>query len=783
MNLSRPDQPDATFLRDGGIGFVGVNEREHPTLLPPGYLAAGQNIRCTDGVAEPRLGISILPFGPTYGKTAFTDCYPQGMIEWRNPYDGLKWIIVAANGKVYKTLENRIAEEVTLPAGVTLTADTFKMFVACKDRLVLLRGETEDPLICEDLSVGFTTVALSPTGDGTEPLPRSSFGIFFANRLIVIYDYDKVAVSDDGDVTRYTRFLQAFQINEGDNDELVSIAKLNENNLIFLKRNSVWRVTNIGGDISAAVGPLVVTEQYGCSAPHSVVRVGTDLWWWSDAGLVGLRLTDENETLGQEIRLTDDMAGTMRRINAAWQHRITAAYHDGLVYIAVPLDDAKVLGENLVPDGNTYGPGSVADSRGVTYYIDTITGLTTGNRYQYTELAQIDAGVSHNSTFYLGSNEIELVSTSLTMLGHSQGTVTATLKEVLFTGALNAVMVYDTRRQAWAGVDESAATRVLSFVRHELWGKEELTFLSTDGWWRQYNVGYEDEVEQDQTPYIDILPLAYLDCQGIAAMVVNSGSSVVGSSSSTNSGLQWGCGPDLAGTIANLWRDSADKGGYDQTATSPWTAPNTTPSEIPGGVRFLSTNGSLPTITVDADTLTESGFYGPNDCLYADVHGTTEIGRVPIVTSLTTRAYQQGDIDRKRYSELVAQLQTWAPSYTLKSVMSGAYRSAAHHTDRTLDRTKYFTAGKADYDASNTNEDHATQGRQDYSMELPGTGVKLGTAGINFELHQAVTARVPVDRSSHWCQLELSNTQGRVVLRAVGTDATPGDRTAGLKGT
>jgi hypothetical protein len=42
---------------DGDEGFVGVNMRLHPSLLPPGYASEAINVRFNDGVAETRKGL------------------------------------------------------------------------------------------------------------------------------------------------------------------------------------------------------------------------------------------------------------------------------------------------------------------------------------------------------------------------------------------------------------------------------------------------------------------------------------------------------------------------------------------------------------------------------------------------------------------------------------------------------------------------------------------------------------------------------------------------------
>jgi hypothetical protein len=62
---------DDAPLRDGDSGFVGVDERLDPELLGPGMVASATNCRFRNGLAEPRKGITILPWMKADGRTPF----------------------------------------------------------------------------------------------------------------------------------------------------------------------------------------------------------------------------------------------------------------------------------------------------------------------------------------------------------------------------------------------------------------------------------------------------------------------------------------------------------------------------------------------------------------------------------------------------------------------------------------------------------------------------------------------------------------------------------------
>ena len=73
MNRHRAYWPlDDAPLRDGDSGFVGVDERLDPELLGPGMVSSATNCRFRNGLAEPRKGITILPWMKADGRTPFT---------------------------------------------------------------------------------------------------------------------------------------------------------------------------------------------------------------------------------------------------------------------------------------------------------------------------------------------------------------------------------------------------------------------------------------------------------------------------------------------------------------------------------------------------------------------------------------------------------------------------------------------------------------------------------------------------------------------------------------
>lgn len=772
---------------DGDAFFIGVNERLAPWQLREGYVSSAKNKRFRKGRVETRAGIQMCRWMKTDGVTPFTEVY--GSAEFFDGTDELRWLVIAADGGIWKTRPNTVATSVPLPAGVTITAETFAMFVQCDNTLILLRGPNADPLACRDLDIGFEEITQTTTGTGTDPIPRSSFGFYFANRLMLIVERDQVAVSDIRDYTRYVPIINTFRINQGDNDRLRAIAAIDESTLIFLKDRSVWKVTGIGGDLSTAVGPLLVTEQYGCAAPFSVVRVGRQLFWWSDQNsMVSLQLTELNEVQAQAKALTDDMPVTLARVNRQYISNIRGTYFDGFIYMAVPLDDADVLGAELVAAGSTYSTGGATTDpvtgESVQYYQLSVT---AGATYRYAQANDaVDIYLANDTENYYGGMEFTAVNSYVRFYGVTGQPVGASLREVKAEGVCNGVMVFDTQAGeagAWAGTDEAEPLVVSAWLTTPVLEQETLIYLGTDGWLHRYNYDFEDEVVRTvEDPYVEILIAASVaagqTCQ------LNGGTVVTAANSGNTVGGNW----DVRGaTFSEILKFANALPSYKPTTipNMEWTAPNTTKVPVgiaengnpfPGsGCRFISTNGVVPTVNINGSPVTTSGAYGSGSWAWVQFYTGSVIETIDIEDEVVTRGYLCREADLKRYNRVKVGLRTWNPTYSLATLTDGVAEETAQLDDQTLSRTDYVRpAGRAAWQTDNENDDFLTPYRGDYSVVLPAAGMALGDEGVALDLHQEVMERLPVNQEGLYLQVRVTNTTGRCELAMVGLEAGDG---------
>jgi hypothetical protein len=178
--------------------------------------------------------------------------------------------------------------------------------------------------------------------------------------------------------------------------------------------------------------------------------------------------------------------------------------------------------------------------------------------------------------------------------------------------------------------------------------------------------------------------------------------------------------------------------------------------------------------------LTTAGYIGLYEVGASDQTGASTFAA--IAGEFTTRGYAlRSTLGRVRAKEITLQLSTWNPRYSLSAVLDGVNESRAIATAKTRDRTKYDKPHtRAAWVSTNTNNDHATAYRQDYSAPI-GTGSTrfyLNTAGVNFSREQESTERyrVPNGARGQTVQFQLTSDQGRVSCHGIAVETVEVDK-------
>lgn len=865
MNYTKPYGPrDEASGVEGDLSFLGVEERWPIQSLPDGYVSGARNTRFRNGRAASRGGITLLPWMKDNGLVPFTEVYGGGV--FRDPTStgtslGEEWILIAADGGIWRTGENRVALEVPMNTAVPLTQETFRKFVQGNGAILLVRGLDTDCLICTDLDEGFKPIAQqnvwevsfdhatnyvgltahnllvgdpvrfqagtgalpaaitadktyyvldTPNGDaftisdtpggtrttwnttatdsvvdtgqvtvldGAVPIPPAEDAIFASNRFLLVVSADELLLTDLGDFTRAQPATNQFRINQGDNYRVVGMAIFNEDTLVVLKSGNVRKVTGVSGDLSLAQGPLNVTDAFGGVAASAMESFGNDIYWVSSEGRVAsLRLTELNKEQGTDIALSDPLVQTFGRVNHTYLARARLAVHKGFLYCALPFDDARVLGTELVAGGQSYaGPGVPV----------VISGLKSGRRYLFMQ-GTFDGNLVNGTETLTGDQEFVAQGPSVSLYLDDDYTdaeaVMSSIRVVQASGVNTGVAVYDFLNRAWAGSDEALdedqapssgavgqAVAVKEFLKFNYNGALRLGFIGADGWLHLYDEGYEDDVLEPVTqPYVDLVVDAAV---GVGQfMQVNGGTLVTATADDTNQvggASNWGIGSDAGG---NLWRDADGVGGFDPSATNPWSAPNCTVTQIAGGVRFTATNGVAPALPPVL----------PVSWPLIDAHSGNEIISTPVVSWVRTRGLRCQRQGMKRYLQMAVQLATWGPKYTLRSVTQGVGTAVTQVDGEERDRLKYLAPWDGDdWDPTNINDDYGNPRREDYSFAMTDLGIELGVNGIGIDDLQEYVHAVPVTERGLWMALEVVNELGRLEMLGAAMEAQPGEVLSG----
>lgn len=751
---TRPNADNRVLL--GDRGWVGVDMRLDPALLPPGYCSLAVNLRFEAGLPQTRKGRAIVPW---LNKITAGNVGPFGVIHgrgnFRDPVTRLRYTLFAADGGIYRALANNAPTAMTLPAGVTLSGTV--RFTQAFNRVFCHRGFDLPTLEFTGETGEWRFIEDAPAGTGLTVMQNVERSLFVSDRLFTLQQDDEVGASDIGEPRYYVPLVQEMAVKQGSADDLVALAKHGKNTIIALKDQSLHAIYGVYGNLGS-LQQNELTDEFGCVAPDAVTRVGNELWILSQIGLVAieehaanenqsfLRIKTRTNEAGEQVpvRISAPLQPLFDRINWQYVHLARSAHVGTKYYLALPIDRAEVLGPEIAATGATQNSTSFARK------------VVAGKTYRYTQGANDVGGSLTNGTETLTtSGDFVAQGTSVT-IARAPGpagpaVITASLRH-LEKGVLNVIAVYDQENSAWSGYDEADGFAVRDLWVDNYLGRERLFVTDHDG----FNLLYEETSEDHlPVPYVDVV-VNTLPAVG-NTIQVNGGTTVTATALSQNGGSGWGCST-LALARADLF---ADQNGNGYGNNSAWTAPDTQGVEIANGVRFYSTTGMLPSIVT-------SGSWA------SFTYGKT----APIRTTFRSRGYTLPASSRVRGHRLTVNWQTWSPKLSVNLLRPGVNETTALLTDQTRDRTHYTRpAHTADYVLDNTNGDHDTPYREDYSVKFGPGGAAAGetesidldaSGGVAFNLKQESRYnRRLAGLRDRAVQVEILNTLGTFQLQTL----------------
>ena len=351
--MGRMDDP---VLAEGDRGFRGIDSYLEPTTLEGGLVEASQNMRLDGDLASVRKGIE-------FKAGAVTLTYSAGVDEifcstlFSDPATGNEYIACATKDKVILWNDsNNTGIYVDYTGSEVVAAADGASFCQSLEKLILFRGTGKDPLEWDGV---FTDTNGDGTVDSTFNLknngsptagriecPRTDFGVFFANRLIVPQPSDSaytIIMSDSLDTDNFYPAESQFRINRGTADRLVGFTPYLENQLLVFFRNSIHLINNVATTSAAAV--FEITRQRGCVARKSVAASGPQIYFLSDDGVFTLQQGLDpakglgvaiSKVSGEAIPLSRPIQDQFKEVNYAAADKACGIVFDNKYFLACP---------------------------------------------------------------------------------------------------------------------------------------------------------------------------------------------------------------------------------------------------------------------------------------------------------------------------------------------------------------------------------------------------------------------------------------------------------------
>lgn len=176
------------------------------------------------------------------------------------------------------------------------------------------------------------------------PMPNSSHGTFYQNRLIlprVATSDTEFIMSDILDITTYDAGLNQFKLLSGTADSLVGFAPYQEDRMVVLMKKSLHLMNNLSGSLSD-VTAFEITRTVGCEARKTIVVIGNRIMFLSRSGVYSLEDGFEHKLRGNSEPLSKAIDDQIQTINWASASDSTSIFYNNRYYIAVPVGTSTV---------------------------------------------------------------------------------------------------------------------------------------------------------------------------------------------------------------------------------------------------------------------------------------------------------------------------------------------------------------------------------------------------------------------------------------------------------
>lgn len=303
--------------------------------------------------------------------------------------------------------------EILYPASYVISEQS--TLVQANNLLFIFSGDSQTPIYWDgNWNGAFVTVPDYSGGvPGFSDIPMSNQATYCQNRLWVVNGKDRIAASDVLDFTAYDEIANDFNLNTGSSDFIVTSYPFGDNGLVVFKHKSSIMLQNVQGSLDD-VTATEVTRQLGIIGINAVTAVGPDLVYMTDRDITTIQLNLQNNLQAATEPLSRNIKSIIARVNWPQSYRVSMAYWDNKLYMALPLDNSPTINTILVYNFITkqwWGEWNFASALGMD-----IQGFVIGN---YNGAVRLHCITTDGRIFVTGQSQNDISGTIVSEISDS----------------------------------------------------------------------------------------------------------------------------------------------------------------------------------------------------------------------------------------------------------------------------------------------------------------------------------------------------------------------------
>lgn len=322
------DDPPAV---DGDAGFVGLNTRNAPEALEPGWVTAAENVEFMNGAARTRRGLHT----PLWARAGGTF---HGVASVRDPRTFIEGALIAGTDAIWFVRPGTPPREMAAPAAITGPVS----FVEAFGKVYAFR-DGQAPW--EWAGGDWTEVERVDLADGTRPVEFAATAELIGDRLLVPHG-EFVDISDIGEPLYYG-LTNRIRCTQG-RGPVVRVFPFTRTSALVFNRGGIVLLSGVAGNLSA-LSVEILNPELGLVAARSVAAVGGDALFLAAGGVYRVRQVVQERLETAPVAVSQPIEGLLRsRINWSAAGAASAAVWGERYYLAVPLDRSAANNAVLV---------------------------------------------------------------------------------------------------------------------------------------------------------------------------------------------------------------------------------------------------------------------------------------------------------------------------------------------------------------------------------------------------------------------------------------------------